>query len=303
MRAIQTSMIAILASAAALAQAPAPAPAPATRLEFEVASIRPSAPISSPADVARIGVHIDGQRVSLALLAMTDLIQSAYNVKLHQISGPDWMKAERYDINAKLPTGSTDKQIQPMIQSLLEDRFGLKLHREMRDFPVYALTIAKTGLKMKESAPDPPAADGEKPKSFDVTAASSNNGTTINYGNGSYMNFDMNNSTFEGHKMPALALPDTLARFLDRPVVDMTGLKGNYDFTLKFAQDDFRAMMIRAAIAAGAVLPPEAMKLLETSSGDSLPNALETLGLKLEQRKSPIEVLVIDHIEKTPSDN
>ncbi|HEY4362083.1 MAG TPA: TIGR03435 family protein [Bryobacteraceae bacterium] len=303
----QISLIAILTAAAAFAQAPATAPAPdssaAPRVEFEVASVRPSAPISSPADVARIGVHIDGQRVNLALLAMTDLIQSAYNVKLHQISGPDWMKGERYDINAKLPAGANEKQIQPMIRSLLEDRFGLKLHRETRDFPVYALTVAKTGLKMKESVPDPPAADGEKPKSFDVTAASSNNGTTINYGNGSYMSFDMNNSTFEAKKMPASALPDTLARFLDKPVVDMTGLTGNYDFTLKFAQDDFRAMMIRSAIAAGAVLPPEALKLLEASNGDSLPNALETLGLKLESRKAPIEVLVIDHIEKTPSDN
>jgi len=297
MRAMQTTLIAMLASAAAFAQTPAP------RLEFEVASIRPSAPISSPADVARIGVHIDGQRVALNMLALTDLIQSAYNVKLHQISGPDWMAGARFDINAKLPAGSDGKQIQPMIQTLLVDRFGLKLHREMRDFPVYALTVAKTGLKMKESAPDPPAADGAPAKSFDVTASSSNNGTTINYGNGSYMTFDMNNSSFEGKKVPATALPDTLARFMDRPVVDMTGLTGNYDFTLKFNQDDFRAMMIRSAIAAGVVLPPEALKLLETSNGDSLPNALETLGLKLEQRKAPIEVLVIDHIEKTPSDN
>jgi uncharacterized protein (TIGR03435 family) len=292
-------MIAILASAAAFAQAPAPAPRP----EFEVTSIRPSAPITSPADTARIGVHIDGQRVNLTMLALTDLIQSAYNVKLHQISGPEWMAGARFDVNAKLPPGSNEKQIQAMIQTLLEDRFGLKLHREMRDFPVYALTIAKTGLKMKESPPDPPAADGAPPKTFDVSASSSNNGTTISYGNGSYMTFDMVNSTFEGKKMPASALPDTLARFMDRPVIDMTGLKGNYDFTLKFAPDDFRSMMIRAAVAARVVLPPEALKLLETSSGDSLPNAMETLGLKLEPRKSPIEVLVIDHIDKTPSDN
>jgi uncharacterized protein (TIGR03435 family) len=301
MRAIQTSMIAILASAAAFAQAPAP------RLEFEVTSIRPSAPITSPADTSRIGIHIDGQRVSLTMLALTDLIQSAYNVKLHQISGPEWMAGARFDINAKLPADSTGKQIQPMIQTLLEDRFGLKLHREMRDFPVYALTIAKTGLKMKESPADPPPdlanGAGAPPKTFDVTASSSNNGTTINFGNGSYMTFDMNNSSFEGKKVPASALPDTLARFMDRPVIDMTGLTGTYDFTLKFAPDDFRAMMIRSAIAAGVVLPPEALKLLETSSGDSLPNALETLGLKLEPRKSPIEVLVIDHIDKTPSDN
>jgi uncharacterized protein (TIGR03435 family) len=98
-------------------------------------------------------------------------------------------------------------------------------------------------------------------------------------------------------------MADTLARFVDRPVIDLTELKGNYDFTLQFTPEDFGAMMMRAVVAAGITLPPEAMKLMDASNGDSLFIALETLGLKLEKRKAPIEVLVIDHIEKSPSGN
>jgi uncharacterized protein (TIGR03435 family) len=277
-----------------LAQAP-------PRLEFEVASIRPSEPILTPADAAKIGVHIDGARVNITKLSVSDYLSIAYKLKMHQISGPEWMASERFDINAKLPADSKGDQIPEMLQALLTDRFGMKFHREMRDFPVYALIVGKNGLKMKETPPDPPADPSGERKSFDVTTSASQNGTTINYGNGMYMSFG--NDTFEGHKLPASAMADTLARFVDRPVVDLTELKGNYDFMLHFAPEDFRAMMLRSAIAAGVSLPPEALKLIDTANGDSLFTALETLGLKLEQRKAPIEVLVIDHIEKSPTDN
>jgi uncharacterized protein (TIGR03435 family) len=99
------------------------------------------------------------------------------------------------------------------------------------------------------------------------------------------------------------ALADMLARFEDRPVVDMTDLKGNYDFTLECTPEDFRAMMIRSAIAAGVTLPPQALSLLDHASDGSLLDALQTLGLKLEPRKAPVEMLVVDHAEKVPSEN
>ena len=118
---------------------------PPPRVEFEVASIRPSGPILSPADAAKIGVHIDGARVNLTGLSLNDLLAAAYKVKLHQISGPEWMASERFDINGKLPDGSSGDQIPQMIQALLADRFGMKFHREMKDFPVYALVVAKDG--------------------------------------------------------------------------------------------------------------------------------------------------------------
>ena len=285
----------VLAAAAAFGQTPA------QKLEFEVASIRPAGPITTAADASKVGVHIDGQRANISGLSLNDYLGIAYKVKLHQISGPEWMAAERFDINAKLPAGTKGDQIPEMLQTLLVDRFGMKFHHEMREFPVYALVVGKNGLKMKEVPPDPPAADGAPPKAFDMTTQGSNTGTTINYGNGSYMSFG--NNSFEGKKMPGNAMADILSRFVDRPVVDMTDLKGNYDFTLTFSQEDFRAMMIRSAVAAGVSLPPEALKLMEGGNGDSLFNALETVGLKLEQRKAPIDVMVIDHIEKSPTDN
>jgi uncharacterized protein (TIGR03435 family) len=188
-----------------------------------------------------------------------------------------------------------------MIQALLTDRFGMKFHWETKDFPVYALVVGKSGVKMKESPPDPPADPANERKAFDMTTSASQTGTTINYGNGMYMTFG--NNAFVGRKLQASAMAETLGRFVDRPVVDMTELKGNYDFKLEFSPEDFGAMMIRAAVAAGVTLPPEALKLMDASNGDSLFNALETLGLKLERRKAPIEVMVIDHIEKSPSEN
>ena len=123
----------------------------------------------------------------------------------------------------------------------------------------------------------------------------------LNYGNGSAFSFGDNK--FQAAKLPMPNLADTLARFVDRPVVDMTGLKGSYDFSLEFQPEDFQAMMIRSAIAAGITLPPQALQFMERASGDSLPNALQTIGLKLDRTKAPIEVVAIDQIQKTPTGN
>ena len=90
---------------------------------------------------------------------------------------------------------------------------------------------------------------------------------------------------------------------MDKPVVDMTGLTGTYDVLLNFTEEDYRAMLIRSAINAGVVLPPQARQLMEAASGDSVASAMQAAGLKLEPRKAPLDVLVIDHAEKTPSAN
>jgi uncharacterized protein (TIGR03435 family) len=281
----------ILAAATAFGQAPA------KRLEFEVASIRPSAPI---VDRASGGVRFDGALVNCSLLNLNDYLGWAYKVKLHQLSGPDWLGGARFDLQAKLPPGATNEQIPEMLQALLAERFGLKVHHESKEFPVYALVVGKTGVKMKEAEAGQIAAKDEK-GAVNVTASGSAAGTNISFGNGSYMT--IGNNTIEGKKLNTTAIADTLGRFVDLPVVDLTDLKGNYDFTLQFTPEDFRAMMIRAAIAAGATLPPEALKLLDGASGDSLFSAIEAQGLKLEKRRVPIDVVVIDHIEKSPTDN
>ena len=265
------------------------------RLAFEVASIRPSAPFNGQVTA---GVHTDGNQITSVFLSLRDYIRWAYKVKDYQIIAPDWTGSARFDIAAKLPAASTQDQIAQMMGALLTDRFGMKMHRESREFPVYALVVGKGGPKLKESepgpAPDPKAA-------VSVVASGTSAGTTVDLGHGA--SFGVGNNKIEGRKINMAAFAEVLARFTDRPVIDATGLDKLYDLTLEFTPEDFRAMMIRAAVAAGAALPPEALKALDSAPGDSTFSALESVGLKLEPRKAPIEVLVIDHIEKTPTDN
>jgi len=178
----------------------------------------------------------------------------------------------------------------------------LKMHRDSKEFPVYALVVGKGGLKMKESPDNADASDGEGGKgAVNVTATGGRGGVSVNLGKGSYYSFA--NNRFEAKKLTMAALADSLTRYLDRPVVDMTELKGNYDFILELSPEDYRAMLIRSAIGAGVVLPPEALRALEGVSDNSLFTAAQALGLKLEQRKAPLPVLMIDHMEKAPTAN
>jgi uncharacterized protein (TIGR03435 family) len=253
-----------------------------------------------------VGVHVDGARVSCTSLNLKDYISAAYKLKIYQIEGPDYIGSERFDINAKLPAGATESQVPGMLKAMLADRFKMKAHMETKDFPVYALAVAKGGLKMKESPPDPNAEvgdPGEKPKApaTNVSGSGGRGGVHIEYGHGSF--FTMADNKFIARKLPMTTFAELLGRFEDKPVVDQTGLTGSYDFDLEFTPEDYMAMLIRSAIAAGVTLPPEALRALSGSSGDSLLNALDRLGLKLENRKAPLEVLVIDHIEKAPTDN
>ncbi len=266
--------------------------------EFEVASIKPSTP--NAGQIA--GVHIDGAQVRCVLLSLRDYIRIAYKVKDYQIQGPEWMAAARFDINAKLPDGGTREQVPEMMGALLAARFQMKMHRDTKEFAVYALTVGKNVLKMKETAADTDPAETDTSKdAVNVTATPANGGTMIDLGKGSYL--AIGNNRLEAKKLTMAAFAETLAYFVDRPVVDMTEIKASYDFTLDFSPEDFRAMLIRSALINGAVLPPEALKLMETASGDSMFLALEKLGLKMETRKAPVDVLVIDRLEKAPTDN
>ena len=291
MSVIRSIVFTAVASAVCSAQAPAP------KLEFEVASIKPSAPFTGGGQL-NVGVHIDGSQVRCASLALKDYIRMAYKVKDYQISGPEWMGSERYDINAKVPEGTDRDQVAEMVKALLVDRFQMKTHNEKKEFPVYALTVAKGGVKMKEVALDPEQA-GKPPVDVKINAGAA--GTTVNLGRGA--SFTFANNKIEGYRLTMVQAADLLARFVDRPVVDMTENKGTYDFVLEFTPEDFRAMMIRSAIAAGVALPAEARAYMEAQSGDSLFTALQAIGLKLERQKAPLDVLVIDHVLKTPSEN
>ena len=267
---------------------------------FEVASIRASVDAQRQA-VAAVG-RIDGAQYRIAGLTLKDYISMAYGLKLNQITGPDWIATDRFDIWATLPEGAKPNQIPAMMQSLLEDRFELKSHRDKKEFPVYALRVASGGLKVSEvpadPASDPPSAT--TPQTY--TRSGSGQGISVDYGLGS--SFAFANDKFEGKKLTMTLLASTLERFLDRPVLDATTLTGAYDVSFDLAPEDYRMMLIRAAVAAGLVMSPNALRALDgPSSPPSLVDGLGKFGLQLESRRAPLEVLIVDSARKTPSEN
>jgi uncharacterized protein (TIGR03435 family) len=273
----------------------------AARPAFDVASIRPS-PEGGLPQGARAGIRLDGAQVRTAYLSLKDYIGMAYRLKPYQVTGPDWIGAERFDIAATLPDGALPEQVPAMFQTLLEERFQLKFHREPKDFPIYALAVAPAGLKMTATPPDPELenVDAKAPQEF--SGGGSNQGVSINLGRGSSIAFA--NNKFEAKRLSMDGLASTLERFLDRPVVDKTALSGSYDLALDLTPDDYRSMLIRSAVVAGVVLPPDVLRLIDGSPAPaSLFDALEKLGLKLVARKSPLDVIVVDKILKTPTEN
>jgi uncharacterized protein (TIGR03435 family) len=288
---MKTILLTAIFAGSLLAQAP---PNP----KFEVASVRPSQPTGT--DRVDIGVHRDGAQMRMVSLPMRDYIARAYRLKLYQVTGPEWLTSERFDVNAKLPEGSTQEQIPEMLQSLLEERFQIKLHREKKELPVYALTIGKPPLKIQESAPDPAAAVAPE-GTANVTASGSSAGVSVDLGNGSYYTF--NNGKFEVKKVTMDMLARQLERYVDRPILDMTNLTGTYDLTFAVTPEDYQTMLIHAAVNAGMMLPPQVLQLLDNSSIASLMDGLQQLGLKMDARKAPLDVLVVDQMSKTPTEN
>jgi len=286
---IRSAILGVAGAAVLFAQTAPPRP------EFEVASIKPATVAPTGAQV-HVGVQIDGAQVHCSYLSVRDYIRIAYRVKEHQVIGPDWLASERFDIHAKLPAGATRDQVPEMLQTLLEERFQIKMHRDSKEFPVYGVVVGKGGLKLKESPLDPETQAG-----VNVTAEGGARGTTINFGRGAY--FTLADNRFEARKLTMAQLADSVGRFVERPVVDMTELMGTYDLTLEFTPEEYRTLLIRTALSAGVALPPEVMKFLEGASDESLFKGLQALGLKLESRKAPLEVLVIDSASKTPIEN
>ena len=292
MKIMRGGIIASLLISAAMAQT-----GPA-RQEFEVASIRPS-PAYTPGSDIRVGVHVDGAQIHCNFLTLKDYIHIGYEVKDYQVIGPEDVLSQHFDISAKLPDGANRDQVTAMLKSLITDRFKLKTHGDKKEFPVYGLTVAKGGPKLKES-PLETLPEGA-PAATNVQGTGGRGGVYINYGRGAFFSFADNK--LQVSKLNMTIISDLLARFTDKPVVDMTDLKGTYDFTLEFSPEDFRAMQVRSAIAAGIQLPPEAMRALDYANSDSIFAALQTAGLKLESRKAPLDVVVVDHIEKSPTAN
>ena len=188
-----------------------------------------------------------------------------------------------------------------MLQRLIEDRFQVKMHREKKDFPVYALEITKGGLKIAVDPADPDAAKSDANTPANTNVSGSAQGVSIDFGRGSSYTFA--NNRFEAKKLTMANVVRALELYTDRPVVDMTDLTGTYDFTLEITAEDYQAMLVRAAVTAGLTLPPDALRLLDGATLPSLFDSLQKVGLQLDARKAPLDVLVIDEVRKTPTDN
>ena len=234
------------------------------RLTFEVSSIKPSKPGGRG---GAMKVLPGGQEFIAQNFPLRLMIARLHWVPPRQVTGgPDWMDSEVWDIQAKADRpGFTREQMTEMLGNLLEDEFKLKLRKDAKEGSVYALTIDKSGLKMKVN---------ESPEDYEIPIQGGPGGVTI------------------GKRVAMDRLCFTLGSFLqnnERPVIDKTGLTGFYDFTLSFLPE----------------LSPESERKLppEMLSRPSLFEAVRSqLGLKLEATKGPVEYYVVEHIEK-PSGN
>ena len=244
---------AVLAGAIVVGLRAAPAP------KFEVPSIKP-ANLSAPPP-GRMGSHANISPGGLRCRneSLKELVEDAWSVGNYQITGgPGWISSARFDIDAKPAGAATREQLLQMLQALLADRFKLAVHRETKELPVYALVIGKGGAKFNRST----AATTAKPS--------------------------MNRL---GRNVSMAWFAKYLTRFgSDRPVIDKTGLAGNYDLNL-----DIEAIASAAAGAAGGA--PGIGNMFQATV-----DAMQDIGLKLTPSKAPVELLVIDHAER-PSAN
>jgi uncharacterized protein (TIGR03435 family) len=273
----------ILAAAAistlVLAQEPA-------HLQFEVASIKPN----HSGDM-RVGIAMEpGGRFVATNVPVKMLILMAYQLKDNQLSGlPGWADGDRFDITAKPESGSGIKQDdeRAMIQALLAERFKLTFHKETKELPIYALVVAKGGPKMEPSKGNADFGDETRARSADA-------GRGPGRGRGG-QGIRMMRGEINGANITVEMLADQLSRITGRSVIDKTGLSGSYDFNLKYTPEGNMPMPKGPD---GAEAP--------SSSDAERPSIFvavqEQLGLKLESQKGPVDLYIIERLEK-PSDN
>jgi uncharacterized protein (TIGR03435 family) len=233
---------------------------------FEVATIKPSQP-GKPGKGIR--VQPGGRHFSTLNTSLDDLISFSYGVHARQITGGlDWMETEKYDLAAQ-PDGEgepNDKQWKMMLQKLLAERFKLTFHRDKKELTVYAIVVGKTGSKLTKSEGDPNGLPGLGFRGLGALIA--RNATMAD---------------FAGVLQGAV---------LDRPVVDQTELPGRYDFKLDWTPDEnqFGGMGMR---------PPAPAENAAATNPDLFTAIQEQLGLRLKPSKEPVDVLVIDHVERS----
>jgi uncharacterized protein (TIGR03435 family) len=233
---------------------------------FEVVTVKPGTQGTRKAlkRAGKLRERIDDQRVDLGSQSLAFMIEMAWQVDEDQWSGPDWLDEARFDVQAKLPAGATRKDVPEMMRAMLTERFGLVLHHESRLVASYALRSGKGPVGMKRSAAD--------------SAGTGCDGGTVT-GHHICSNMTMDDLAVFLTRTYRLtsAAPAEMAWGPDRPVFDATGLEGRWDFSMDYGIVSGQAMSIVAAVKA--------------------------LGLRLEPEKRTVDHLVIDHAERTPTEN
>lgn len=252
---------------------------------FEAASIKPS-PIRPP-NVIQSPANDPGH-IHYTWMPLKRLIMNAYDVKDFQISGPDWLATTRFDLEATMLPSTTKQQFRAMLQSLLAERFKLAIHRATKELPIYSLVIAKGGPKMKESQ------ESSEDAPVPAKRQTDNFGFPImpEHGAPRMMELAMKDrARLVAYQQTTQDLADHLG-LLSRPVFDATGLTAKYNFTLTFSLEGLSIAPQGVAPSTDIETPPDLFSALQSQ-----------LGLKLESKKGPVDLIVIDHIEKTPVEN
>jgi uncharacterized protein (TIGR03435 family) len=306
---LQIPLLGLLTAMAGLAIAQTDTSGPA----FEAASVKVSAPLPNGVMMIRMGGGPDSSdpgRITYTGVNLKALIAHAYGLKEFQVEGPAWLEGERYDIIATIPKGADKEQVGLMMQRLLAERFKLTLHHESKPMAVYTLSVAKGGAKLQEVDPDaplPPPPPGAPPPPPPPPGASG-----APRGGGMRMMMSPAGRRFTGNTTVA-RLCDMLSNLTDRPVIDLTELKGTYAIDLSWTPDEnekmggkFGPAMAMATVQGGAPAPGAGQSGSEgpNDPGQNLVQALQSnYGLKLEAKKNPADILVIDHAEKVPTEN
>jgi uncharacterized protein (TIGR03435 family) len=277
-------------------------------LQFDVASIKqvvlkPNEGYAIPRTIGGPGTSDPG-RITFLNLSLNWLIRTAYDVEDYQLSEPNWLSSPGviYVIEATVRPGATKEQVKRMLQNLLADRFKLTLHRETRDLPMYELTLLKKGPRLKASLKD--RADDELPPVTKEEGFGAFYGLLKEKDGFLRLPSTMPTPAVEGPRyvswptppinhvvgggQPIARLASLLSAQAGRPVVDKTGLTGDWDYNLEFAQGP---------------VPASSPDKPSDPAPDFITAVRDQLGLKMEPKKGPIETLVIDHVEKTPTDN
>jgi uncharacterized protein (TIGR03435 family) len=280
-------LIAIAVSAAALGQT----------VEFEAASIKPSTPPAGGGLVffgCRGGPGTnDPALYTCQNLGLNNYVMTAYKVNAYQFSGPDWMQRAQFDLQARVPEGATKDDLILMVRAMLAERFKLVVHNETRTQNLYELVVARGGPRFKESTGPPPPPDANAAPVFPGMGADGYPALPPIRPGMAIMNnkarLNVVDSTME-------AFAKQMAGQMSAPVNDGTGLKGKYTFSLYWNAGRPR-LNARPADGAAAAAP-------EQDFGPDLMQALQDqLGLRLESKKGPVNFVVVDRAEKTPTEN